>query len=96
MRCCFDRSQPCFILSLFVFGAAPRYVFDAITLTRHKLKGKVPLIGFSGAPWTLMAYMVHGGGAKSYNFARAWLYKHPKGTFHALNTPSHPASARLF
>ena len=39
------------------------HVFDALTVTRHKLEGRVPLIGFSGAPWTLMAYMVEGGGS---------------------------------
>lgn len=53
------------------------HVFDAITHTRHELGGRVPLIGFSGAPWTLMAYMVEGGGSKSYRHARAWLYRHP-------------------
>ncbi|MFP4228248.1 MAG: uroporphyrinogen decarboxylase [Salinivenus sp.] len=53
------------------------HVFDALTLTRQKLEGRVPLIGFSGAPWTLMAYMVEGGGSKSYRRARAWLYRHP-------------------
>jgi uroporphyrinogen decarboxylase len=52
------------------------YVFDAITLTRHKLEGKVPLIGFAGAPWTLMAYMVQGKGAKSFDQAKKWLYAH--------------------
>lgn len=36
------------------------YVYDAITLTRHALEGKVPLIGFCGSPWTLMAYMTEG------------------------------------
>ena len=45
--------------------AVLKYVFDAITLTRHKLEGKVPLIGFTGAPWTLMAYMIEGGGSKT-------------------------------
>lgn len=37
-----------------------KYVYDAITLTRHALKGQCPLIGFSGAPWTLMSYMIEG------------------------------------
>jgi len=54
------------------------YVMQALTLTRHRLKGQVPLIGFSGAPWTLMAYMVQGEGAKSYYKAKAWLYRYPK------------------
>ena len=53
------------------------HVFDALTVTRHELEGRVPLIGFSGAPWTLMAYMVEGGGSKSYRHARAWLYRNP-------------------
>jgi hypothetical protein len=53
------------------------YVFDAIHLCRHSLAGTVPLIGFCGAPWTLMCYMVEGGGAKSYTHARKWLFAHP-------------------
>ena len=53
------------------------HVFEALTVTRHELAGRVPLIGFSGAPWTLMAYMVEGGGSKSYRAARRWLYRHP-------------------
>jgi uroporphyrinogen decarboxylase len=57
--------------------AALGHVFDALTRTRHELEGRVPLIGFAGAPWTLMAYMVEGGGSKSYRHARAWLYRHP-------------------
>lgn len=56
------------------------HVFDALTRTRHELGGRVPLIGFSGAPWTLMAYMVEGGGSKSYRHARAWLYRHPEAS----------------
>ena len=57
-----------------------RYVYDAITLTRKGLEGKVPLIGFCGAPWTLMAYMIEGGGSKTYSKSKAWLYKHEKET----------------
>jgi uroporphyrinogen decarboxylase len=53
------------------------YVAEAITLTRHKLDGKVPLLGFSGAPWTLMGYMVEGGGSKTLSKAKAWLYQYP-------------------
>jgi len=57
-----------------------KYVYDAITLTRHKLEGKVPLIGFTGAPWTLMAYMVEGGGSKTQAKAKKWLYAHPEAS----------------
>lgn len=53
------------------------YVFEAITQTRHALDGRVPLIGFAGAPWTLMAYMIEGGGSKSCDKARAWLFAEP-------------------
>jgi uroporphyrinogen decarboxylase len=53
------------------------YVYDAITLTRQKLQGRVPLIGFVGAPWTLFAYMVEGGGSKIYKDVKTWIYKHP-------------------
>lgn len=53
-----------------------KYVGDAITLTRHKLEGKVPIIGFSGAPWTLMCYMIEGGGSSTMSKARPWLYKY--------------------
>nr|XP_009860485.1 uroporphyrinogen decarboxylase [Ciona intestinalis] len=53
------------------------YVFDAIKLTRQKLDGKVPLIGFSGAPWTLMAYMVDGGSSATFSKARSWLFRSP-------------------
>jgi len=53
------------------------YVMRAITLTRHKLEGKVPLFGFSGAPWTLMSYMIEGGGSTTQSKAKKWLYAHP-------------------
>ena len=54
------------------------YVFEAITMTRLALKGEVPLIGFCGAPWTLFAYMVEGGGSKTLQKAKSWLFKYPK------------------
>lgn len=53
------------------------YVYDAITVTRTKLEGKVPLIGFCGAPWTLFCYMVEGGGSKMFKEVKTWLYKYP-------------------
>jgi len=56
------------------------YVFSAITLTRHQLEGKVPLIGFCGAPWTLMSYMIEGGGSPTLSKAKAWLYRHPEAS----------------
>ncbi|XP_058031229.1 uroporphyrinogen decarboxylase isoform X3 [Ahaetulla prasina] len=60
------------------------YVFQAITLTRHRLEGKVPLIGFSGAPWTLMSYMIEGGGSNTMAKAKAWLYRHPEASYRLL------------
>jgi uroporphyrinogen decarboxylase len=54
------------------------YVYRAIELTRKELKGEVPLIGFCGAPWTLFAYMVEGGGSKNFAAAKRWLYDHPQ------------------
>lgn len=54
------------------------YVYKAITLTRKKLNGRVPLIGFCGAPWTLLCYMVEGGGSKMFIQSKTWVYKYPK------------------
>nr|CAI5866256.1 unnamed protein product [Callosobruchus analis] len=63
-------------------GAVSRlqYVGDAITTTRYALKGEVPLFGFSGAPWTLMGYMIEGGGSKTMSKAKKWLYRHPEAS----------------
>ncbi|KAK5074858.1 Uroporphyrinogen decarboxylase in heme biosynthesis [Lithohypha guttulata] len=52
------------------------YVYKAITLTRQKLDGRVPLIGFCGAPWTLLCYMVEGGGTKMFREAKTWVFKY--------------------
>ncbi|PVV04292.1 hypothetical protein BB560_001217 [Smittium megazygosporum] len=61
------------------------YVYDAISLTRKKLFGIVPLIGFIGAPWTLMAYMIEGGGSKTFSKAKAWLWKYPEQAHELLD-----------
>jgi uroporphyrinogen decarboxylase len=54
-----------------------RYVFDAVTSIRHALKGRVPLIGFSGSPWTLACYMVEGAGSDDYRLVKSMLYSRP-------------------
>jgi len=62
------------------------YVFDAIKMTVQKLGGRVPLIGFAGAPWTVMCYMIEGKGSKTQAKAKAWLYKHPASAHRLLQT----------
>jgi uroporphyrinogen decarboxylase len=54
-----------------------RYVFDAITSIRRALNGRVPLIGFSGSPWTLACYMVEGAGSDDYRKVKTMLYSRP-------------------
>jgi uroporphyrinogen decarboxylase len=54
------------------------YVMDALSLTRRELGGKVPLIGFSGSPWTLATYMIEGGSSKTFSRAKKLLYQEPK------------------
>jgi uroporphyrinogen decarboxylase len=54
-----------------------RYVFDAIALTRRELRGSVPLIGFSGSPFTLACYMVEGGGSDDFRLVKSMLYSRP-------------------
>lgn len=60
------------------------YVMDAISLTRNELNGRVPLIGFAGAPWTLFCYMVQGEGSKNFDKAKAFLYQHPDAAKHMM------------
>ncbi|MBA3497940.1 MAG: uroporphyrinogen decarboxylase [Gemmatimonadales bacterium] len=59
------------------------YVLDALRLARRELAGRVPLIGFAGAPWTLMSYMIEGQGSKSFMHAKRLLVQDP-GRAHAL------------
>ncbi len=54
-----------------------RYVFDAVALIRKSLKGRVPLIGFSGSPFTLACYMVEGGGSDDFRHLKSMLYARP-------------------
>ncbi|MFO6420362.1 uroporphyrinogen decarboxylase [Hylemonella sp. W303a] len=54
-----------------------RYVFDAVTSIRKALDGRVPLIGFSGSPWTLACYMVEGSGSDDYRLVKSMLYARP-------------------
>ena len=54
-----------------------QYVFDAVTSIRKALGGKVPLIGFSGSPWTLACYMVEGKGSDDYRLVKTMLYQRP-------------------
>jgi uroporphyrinogen decarboxylase len=64
-------------------GDALGYVLEAIRLARKKLEGRVPLIGFAGAPWTLMSYMVEGAGTKTFSVAKRFLAEQPERA-HAL------------
>lgn len=66
-------------------GDRLHYVMDAITLTRHELNGRVPLIGFAGAPWTILCYMIEGGGSKDFSKAKEFCYKHPEAAGYVLN-----------
>jgi len=59
------------------------YVYEAVEMTVSKLKGRVPLIGFAGAPWTLMCYMIEGSGSKTFYKTKSFLHKHPELS-HAL------------
>jgi len=60
-----------------------KYVMDAVSTIRRELNGRVPLIGFSGSPWTLATYMVEGGGSKDFSKVKGLLFSDPE-TMHAL------------
>ncbi len=62
-----------------------KYVLDAVSLTKKELNNRVPLIGFSGAPWTLLCYMVEGGGSKNFSFVKSLIYNNPKLAHSILN-----------
>ena len=60
------------------------YVFEALRLTKKNLDGRVPLIGFAGAPWTLLCYMVEGKGSKTFDQAKAFCYTQPEAAHRLL------------
>src|SRR3954467_5902333 len=55
-----------------------KYVTDALSLTKKELNGRVPLIGFAGAPWTILCYMVEGKGSKTWDKAKQFAYTQPQ------------------
>lgn len=64
-------------------GESLKYVYDALSLTKKELNGRVPLIGFAGAPWTILCYMVEGKGSKTWDKAKQFAYTQPQ-LAHAL------------
>ena len=60
-----------------------KYVLDALSLTKKELAGRVPLIGFAGAPWTILCYMIEGKGSKTWDKAKQFAYTQPE-LAHAL------------
>lgn len=60
------------------------YVMQAVKMTKEKLNGRVPLIGFSGSPWTLATYMVEGKGSKNFDVIKSFVYNEPKAAHKLL------------
>ena len=72
-----------------------RYVFDAVTSIRKALQGRVPLIGFSGSPWTLACYMVEGAGSADYRLVKTMLYARPDLLHRILEVNTQAVTAYL-
>ncbi|MES2106498.1 MAG: uroporphyrinogen decarboxylase [Pseudomonadota bacterium] len=72
-----------------------QYVFDAVTQIRTTLNGRVPLIGFSGSPWTLACYMVEGQGSREFHTVKSMMYKRPDLIDHILRTNATSVAAYL-
>ena len=62
-----------------------KYVMDAVSLSKKELNGRVPLIGFSGSPWTLLTYMVEGKGSKNFSIVKKLIYNYPVLAHEILN-----------
>ena len=72
-----------------------KYVMDAVRLIRRELNGRVPLIGFSGSPWTLATYMVEGGSTKTFSKIKALIYNEPTAAHQLLDILAKSVSAYL-
>ncbi|BBP46981.1 uroporphyrinogen decarboxylase [Thiosulfatimonas sediminis] len=66
-------------------GSDLQYVMNAVSTIRKNLNGRVPLIGFSGSPWTLATYMVEGGSSKTFSKVKAMMYDQPATLHHILD-----------
>ena len=66
-------------------GIELAYVSEAVSVIKKNLKGRVPLIGFSGSPWTLATYMVEGGSSKNFSKVKGLLFENPKHLHQLLN-----------
>ena len=76
-------------------GSTLRYVTDAVSLIRRELDGQVPLIGFSGSPWTLACYMVEGGGSKDFSRIKAMALNEPAALHRLLSVTTDAVIAYL-
>ena len=76
-------------------GGELRYVTDAVREIRKALAGRVPLIGFSGSPYTLACYMVEGGGSDDYRNLKSMLYARPDLLHHILDVNARAVTAYL-
>lgn len=72
-----------------------RYVMDAVRTIRRELNGQVPLIGFTGSPWTLATYMVEGGSSKEYAHIKGMLFDQPQSLHQLLEKTTQSVIAYL-
>jgi uroporphyrinogen decarboxylase len=72
-----------------------RYVLDAVALAKRALAGRVPLIGFSGAPWTLLTYMVEGQSSKNFSKVKNFIYHYPRAAHRLLEMIADTAAEYL-
>lgn len=71
------------------------YVTDAVRLIRRELSGRVPLIGFSGSPWTLATYMIEGGSSRDFHKTKHMLYSQPEALHQLLSVLAESVTAYL-